>query len=174
MKNRAKESARFHRIIRKRLPLESLGQFLGDVCLQRFFPVRRVVSRPFDLPEIQGGMGRTRADRILRVGEVLFGRDRAHPVTVTVGLVEHRLGDIGPAFHAAGTGQIVRAVPGLGIQQVEDRVRHVLGEREAPVLVVHHGDPVQRVPGSATRFDSIIIVLTKLWPSPITQLERRM
>ena len=83
-------------------------------------------------------MGRTRADRILRVGEILLGRDRAHPVTVAVGLIEHRLGDIGPAFHAAGTGQIVRAVPGLGIQQVEDRVRHVPGEREAAVLVVHH------------------------------------
>ena len=92
-------------------------------------------------------MGRARADRILRVPEVLFGRDRAYPVPVAVRQIEHRLGDAGPALHPAGTGQIVRAVPGTGIQQVEDRVRHIRSEREAPVLVVHHGHLVQTVPG---------------------------
>ena len=107
MKNRADESARFHRIIRKFLPCGLLGQFLGDVLFEGLLPVRSRVSRPFDLLEIQGGMGRARADRTLRVPEVLPGRDRTDPVAVAVRLVEHHAGDAGPALHPAGTGLCV-------------------------------------------------------------------
>ena len=40
-----------------------LAKFLGDVCLEGFLPIRRVVPGVLDLGEGQGGMRRTRADR---------------------------------------------------------------------------------------------------------------
>ena len=66
-----------------------LAKFLGDVCLEGFLPIRRVVPGVLDFGDRQGGMRRTRADRGLRVREVLLGRDRAHLVAVAVGLIEN-------------------------------------------------------------------------------------
>lgn len=88
------------------------------------------------------------------VGVVLFGRYGFDLVPVAVRQIEHLLGDSVPGNGFARAGHVVRAIRsrnrGLRIalpvaQQVEDRARHVHGEREPADLVVHHRDPIELV-----------------------------
>lgn len=95
-----------------------------------------------------------RGDGALGGGVVVGRRDGLHGGAVAVGEVEHALGDGGPGLHRAGAREVVGAVlagrAGLHVavavaEQVQDPLRHLVGEGEAAELVVDDGDPLEGV-----------------------------
>ena len=95
-----------------------------------------------------------RGDRSLGGGVVLGGGDGLHGLPVAVGEVEHAGGDPRPGLHRAGAREVVGAVLGGGAglhvavavaEQVQDALRHLVGEGEAAELVVDDGYAVEGV-----------------------------
>lgn len=86
-----------------------------------------------------------RSDRPFGGGVILSGRDGADRPAVAVAQLEHPAGYVRPAGRVAGAGEVVGAVGRPGAQQVEDGLRHVVGEGEAADLVVNHGHFVEAV-----------------------------
>lgn len=78
---------------------------------------------------------------------VLGGRDRAHGGSVAVPRIEDGTGYVGPAPDSARSRAAVGAEGRMGAQEMEDGLRHVLGEGEASQLVVHDRDLGEIVPG---------------------------
>ncbi len=79
---------------------------------------------------------------------------------------EDGAGDIGPGLDGAGAGAVVGA-GGVRAQHVEDGLGHVAGEGQAAQLVVDDRDLREIVVGVGDAVGQPLLVLTKLWPSPI-------
>lgn len=119
-------------------------------------PVARLEAGGADLGEVEVGVHGARGDGALGGGVVVRRRDGLDRAAVAVGQVEHAGGDPRPGLHGAGAGEVVGAVRrrrgGLQVavavaEQVQDALRHLVGEGEAAELVVHHGHTLERVRG---------------------------
>lgn len=117
-------------------------------------PVAGIEARGADLGEVQVGALRARGDGALGRGVVLGGGDRDDRVAVAVGEVEDAGGDPRPGLHRAGAGEVVGPVRRGGArlhvavpvaEEVQDPLRHLVGEGEPAELVVDHGDLLEGV-----------------------------
>lgn len=99
-------------------------------------------------------MGRPRGDRALGGGVVLGGGDGPDRAAVAVGQVEDAGRDPRPGLHGAGAREVVCAVLGgcarLDVavavaQEPQDALGHLVGESEAPLLVVDDGHAIEHV-----------------------------
>ena len=99
-------------------------------------------------------MLRPRGDGALGGGVVLGGGHGRHGAAVAVGEVENAGGDLRPRLHRAGAREVVCAVLGGGArldvavaiaQEPQDALGHLVGEGEAPLLIVDDGHAIEHV-----------------------------
>ncbi len=124
--------------------------------------------------QVERGVDRARGDGAGGVRVVVGGADRDHFLPVAVGGLEDGAGDVRPGPDGAGAGAVIGPVGGVRPQHVEDALGHVAREGQAAQLVVDDRDLRELILGVGDAVGQPLMVLTKLWPSPMTQLERMM
>ena len=71
----------------------------------------------------------------------------SHGIAIAVGGIKDDPSDISPAPDSTRPCAVIYAIGGVGVQQMEDRRRHITREGEAAQLIVHDGDPIELVLG---------------------------
>ena len=126
---------------------------VGKVLAQLVLPVAGHEARRANLGEVEVGVDGARGHGVGSACVVLGGSHGRNGVTITACELKDPSSDLCPGGHATGSGEVVGAVRGTGVEKREDSLSHLVGEGKTAQLVVHHGHVFQAIRriGTATR-----------------------